>query len=146
MDVYSFKDTVGGFNDPDVGNLAFAGQLGVGSFVVGMDTERTTMNTAADGTVVPSSIAGDSGHVTINVQQTSILHRFLTQWLNAKLAKQNVSDVTTWAGATLSLRNVSTNSGHVLTGLCPVKQPDTTYEAQVQLLQWVLRAANVQNQ
>lgn len=145
MVVYSFKDSVGGFSDPDVGNFAFAGQIGLGEFSVGMATERTAMLTAADGTILPSAIAGNSGHINISVQQTSVFHQFLLNWLNTKLAKQNGGDVTTWAGATLSLRNVSTNTYHTLTGLCPSKMPDIPYQAQGQNVTWMLMAADIQN-
>jgi hypothetical protein len=110
-----------------------------------MATERTVLLTAADGTILISAIAGNSGHVNIQVQQTSQLHQFLLNWLNAKLAKLNNGDVTTWAGATMSLRNVTTGTGHTCSGVAPSKMPDYPYAAQGQNITWMLPCADIQN-
>lgn len=145
MNVYSFKDSSGGFADPDAGPFAFAGQIGVGKFTVAMARERTAHNVAADGDVMVSYIADDSGSVDIEVQQTSALHKFLLNWLNLKITRANNGDVSTWAAATLSIRNITTGTSHTLTGISPGKMPDMPYEAQGQNVTWHLPAANVIN-
>src|SRR5580700_8906093 len=145
MNVYSFKDTVGAFNCPLTGPFAFAGQIGTGRFVVPMSTERSADAVAADGNVMRSSIAGNNGRVNIEVQQTSALHQFLLEWLNQLLAAQNNGDVTNWATATLSLRNVTTNTYHTCTGVSPSKMPDVPYAAQGENVTWVLMCADIAN-
>ncbi len=145
MDVYSFVDVVGQMTDPDVGPFQFAGQIGIGEFAVTMMTERSAALVAADGNIVISSIAGNAGHLRVQVQQTSLLHQYFLRWLKAKLANQNKGNVTTWLSAAISLRSVTTNTGHNLTGLCPIKMSDMPYATQAQNVTWDLLAADVQN-
>ena len=66
-------------------------------------------------------------------------------WLNAKLAALNVGNVTNWAAATMSLRNVTTNTFHTCTGVCPTKMPDYPYSAQGQDITWTLPCADILN-
>jgi hypothetical protein len=145
MFVYSFKDSAVSITDPDAGPFSFSGEQGVGQFVVSMATERTVLATASDGAIMGSAIAGDSGHISIECQQTSDIHAYLLGWLNAKIARQNNGDVTTWFGMKISVRNVTTNTAHTLTGVGPSKMPDYPYSAQGQNITWMLPAANVVN-
>lgn len=142
---YSFKDTTGGFNDPLAGPFAFAGQIGAGRFVVSMHTDRTVLDTAADGLVMPSAVAGKSGSLSIEMQQTSPFHKFLLDWMNLLTQAFDNADVSDWAGATVSLINTVDGSTHTLTGVAPTKIPDKTYGPQGERLTWVLLAANVEN-
>ena len=144
--VYSFGDVVIAFASPLVNPMSFSGPLGTPRIVVAMTTVRTTHDIAADGAVMVSSIKGDNGHVTIETQQTSVIHQFFTEFMNQLIAAQGNNDVTNWATATLSIRSVTTNTGHVLTGLSPTKQPDTPYAAQGEHTTWEFMAANVANQ
>src|SRR5579872_2486451 len=91
---YSFKDTSGAFNHPTVGNFLFAGQIGAGHFMVGMAIERTVHDTAADGNVMVSYVAGDPGFLDIEVQQTSELHAFLLNWFNTVKTAADAGDPT----------------------------------------------------
>lgn len=145
MTVYSFKDTSGAFSHPLAGNFSFFGQIGLGRFTVSMATERTAHATASDGTVMVSAIAGDSGAVAVEVQQTSALHQFLLAWLNQCLTAMAGGDVSNFATAALSLRNITTNTYHTLQGISPGKMPDMPYTAQGESVVWTLMAADVQN-
>jgi hypothetical protein len=145
MNVYSFKDSSGAFNHPLAGQFAFAGQIGLGKFTVSMHTDRTAQAVASDGTVMVSAIAGDNGMLAIEVQQTSELHQFLLLWLNLCVQAQLNGDVSNWATATISIRNITTGTGHTLSGVSPSKMPDVPYEAQGQNLIWNLPAALVIN-
>lgn len=147
MNVYSFKDTSGVFSHPSIpgGSFSFFGQIGIGKFTVSMVTDRSVQSTAADGNVMVSAIAGDAGECTIETQQTSILHQVLLAWFNFCIAAQKNGDVSSWLGASLSIRNITTTTGHVLIGISPGKMPDMPYEAQGQNVTWRLVAADVHN-
>jgi hypothetical protein len=123
--------------------IVFAGEIGMGEFVVSYHTERTTHDVAADGTVMPSYIAGDNGACTIQVQQTSILHAELLALYNLLKIAADSGDVSNWAASALSLRNTVDGSQHLLTGISFSKVPDKTYASQGGKLTWSLMAANV---
>jgi Protein of unknown function (DUF3277) len=144
---YSFKDTSGALTNPILGNapIVFAGEIGMGQFTITMDTMRTTHDVAADGTIMPSYIAGDNGRVSIEIQQTSLLHAELLGLYNTLVVAANAGDVTNWANSTLSLRNTVDQSQHLLTGVSFEKIPDKTYAAQGAKLTWVLMSCNIQN-
>jgi Protein of unknown function (DUF3277) len=145
---YSFKDTSGSLTNPVLGGspIVFAGEIGVGEFVITMHTDRTVHDVSADSTVMPSYIAGDNGAITIMVQQTSYIHAALLTLYNILKSAADSGDVSNWASTALSLRNVVDGSQHLLTGVSFSKIPDKTYAAQGGRLSWVLMAANVVNQ
>lgn len=145
MTVYSFKDTSGAFAHPIAGSFPFSGQIGMGEFTVVMATEQSAHDVAADGNVMVSAIAGDNGSMDIRVQQTSELHAFLLSWFNFVKTARNAGNVTNWASATVTLRNLVDGSVHYLTGVSPSKIPDKTYAAQGGYLVWRLMAADIQN-
>lgn len=145
MKVYSFKDLSGAFSHPAAGSFQFAGQIGQGQTTVEMTTEKTVQDVAADGTVMVSAIAGDNGQISIEMQQTSELFKFLLDWYNLVNTALNNNDASGWAAATLTLRNITDGSGHVCTGVSPAKIPTKPYSAQGQKITWILPAANIQN-
>jgi hypothetical protein len=142
---YSFKDTSGAFTHPIAGAFRFAGQIGMGQFTVSMSTEKSAHDVAADGAVMISAISGDNGSISIEVQQTSDLHRFLLSWYNTIKTLMDNGDVTTWASAQLTLRTILDGSTHICTGISPSKVPDKTYAAQGQRLTWTLMCGDIQN-
>jgi hypothetical protein len=125
--------------------IVFAGEIGMGEFVVSMHTVRTTHDVAADSTVMPSYIAGDNGAVSIQMQQNSSLHAALLALYNLLKIAADGGDVTNWAASSLSLRNTVDQSQHLLTGVSFEKIPDKTYAAQGGKLTWVLMACNIAN-
>lgn len=145
MKVYSFKDLSGAFSDPLAGDFQFAGQIGMGQITVTMATERTSHDTAADGTVMPSYIAGDSGTISIEIQQTSELQSFLLAWFNGAKTLADQGDLSGWASAKLTLRSLQDGTQHLCRGLSPLKIPDHPYAAQGQKLTWMLMCADIQN-
>jgi hypothetical protein len=68
---YSFKDLAGAIVSPVAGTLVVGGQLGIGKMTFTNTTDHTSQDTSADGVVMPSFVAGDSGVLTIECQQTS---------------------------------------------------------------------------
>jgi hypothetical protein len=108
-----------------------------------MSTDRTAHDTAADGSVMVTYVAGDSGGATIEVQQTSDLHLYLLSWFNLVKTAADNGAVGPWAAGVLSLRNLEDGSVHTLTGVSPSKVPDKTYAAQGGRVTWSLMAARV---
>jgi hypothetical protein len=136
---YSFLDLSGAMVTP-VGAYIFTGE-GIGDLTVSMLTDRTVHDTGADGSIMVSKIAGNNGSITINVQQTSNLHKFLLKWFNAML----IGDTALWAASSILLRNVVIGTSHICTGISPQKVPDNPYQSQVQRVSWTLMCADIQN-
>jgi hypothetical protein len=142
---YSFKDLSGGFNDPLAGPFAFAGQIGAGRYSVEMSDDRTASDLAADGLVLPSSMPGKRGHVNMEMQQTSPLHRFLLGWANQLMTAYDNGDVSDWYQASLALINKVDGSTHNCTGVCFTKIPTKTYGPQAERITWSLFCCNIEN-
>jgi hypothetical protein len=144
---YSFKDLVGSLNNPNFG-VSFSltgGNVGLGQVTIRMVTERTAHDTASDGVVMPSYLAGDSGDVDIEVQQTSALHHALLSLYNQLTTAANNDDVSGWASTLISFRTLTDGSTHICNGVSFSKIPDKPYQAAGQKITWRLMAANVIN-
>lgn len=137
---YSFTDLAGSISHPTFGSYIFDG-TGVGSVTVTKSTDRTTHDIAADGSVMVSKIAGNNGAVSIEVQQTSSIHKWLLAWFNA-LWQLPTSE---WASTSIMLRNTATGTRHICSGISPQKEPDTPYQAQGQRVTWTLLCAEITN-
>lgn len=143
---YAFKDTSGIITNPILlVPIVFAGFIGMGKFSIAMHTERTVLDTAADGTVMPSYIAGDSGDFSVEAQQTSRLHQQLLDLYNALKIAADAGDVSNWAATTISLRNITFASQHIMSGVAFSKIPDRAYEQQGARVTWRMLACNVIN-
>jgi len=144
---YSFKDLVGVLVNPLFGvSLPLTGgNIGLGSVTITMTTERTVMDVAADGTVMGSYVAGDNGHIDLEVQQTSPLHHALLSLYNLCVNSANADDLLPWLATTISFRTLLDGSTHVLTGVGFGKIPDKPYAAAGTRVRWALLAANVVN-
>jgi hypothetical protein len=110
-----------------------------------MATDRTAHDTAADGTVMVSYAAGNSGACDVEVQQSSILHQALLELYNSAVLAADNDDVSGWAATTISFRMLTDGSTHSLAGVSFQKIPDKPYEAHGQRIIWSLMAADVVN-
>ncbi len=137
---YSFSDLAGSISQPTFGAYIFDG-TGVGSVTVSKATDRTAHDVAADGSVMVSKIAGNNGTISIEVQQTSSIHKWLTAWFNA-LWQLPTSE---WASTSITLRNTATGTSHICSGVSPQKEPDTPYQSQGQHVTWTLMCAEITN-
>lgn len=144
---YSFKSLTGVLTNPVFGTTIplTGGNIGAGSFTIRMTTARTAHDTAADGTVMVSYMAGDNGEVDINVQESSSLHTLLLALYNLAVLAANNDDVSGWAATAISFRMLTDGSQHILTGCSFDKIPDKPYEANGQRITWKLMAANIIN-
>lgn len=140
--IYSFLDLAGAIAHPlyPLGIFQFTG-LGVGSVTVSMTIDRSVHDLAADGSVMISKVAGNNGQISIECQQTSIVHKYLLALYNYLIAESAEK----WALTTIVLRNVADGTSHIATGVSFTKVPDKPYQAQGQKVTWVLMAADIQN-
>lgn len=144
--VYSFKALNGAMTNAAIGvTIPFGGQIGTGQVVVANTTDHTTHEIAADGVVMPSFVAGDSGTVTIECQQTSIIHQLLLGWLNILKTSAMLGNLSNWANTSMLLVETTTGQSHVITGISPNKAADKTYAAQGGHVTWTLPACNIVN-
>lgn len=144
---YSFKSLVGVLTNGNFGVsiILSGGNIGAGAFHVSMTQERTEHEVAADGTVMVSYVAGDNGKLTIECQESSILHQELLALYNAALTAANADDVSGWAATVISFRMLTDGSQHIFSGVSFSKFPDKPYAARGQNVTWELMAANVIN-
>ena len=144
---YSFKDLVGVLTNTEFGVSIplTGGNVGFGQLTISMATERTAHDVAADGTVMPSYMAGDNGTVSLEIQQTSPLHHALLGLYNLAVLAANNDDVSGWAATNISFRTLNDGSTHILNGCSFNKLPDKPYHAQGQKINWSFMAANVIN-
>lgn len=139
---YSFRDVNGAIVPSSAAPFILqGGNLGVGQFVVSNDAEHTTHDVASDAAVMVSFIDNDTGALTIECQQTSLLDQYLVTTFNILKTLAQNGDSTAWAGTTIMMRNPQHT--HTLKGVSFTKIPDRTYTAQGSKLTWKLMAAQV---
>lgn len=136
---YSFSDVSCVISHPSVGQYVANGE-GIGNINISMTTDRTTHDVAADGSVMVSKINGRNGIITIAIQQTSALHKWLLKWYNYLEA----SATDQWARTSIILRAPMMHELISATWVSPQKLPDRPYQAQGQLVTWSLMAADIQ--
>ncbi len=136
---YSFLDSVLVFNHPlAVVPIVITGE-GAGKVTISMTDERTAMDVAADGVVMVSKIAGNTGTIDIDVQQTSEAYKKLLILFNQLW----IADTGSWASGTLIMKNTSDGTGHVCTGVAFVKMGDKGYDKRGANVTWSLMAADI---
>lgn len=142
---YSFKSLVGVLKNSIVGVVIplTGGNIGLGGITIRMTTSRTVHDVAADGTVMPSYVAGANGEVDIEVQETSILHKALLTLYNALVLQADLYDILGWAATSISFALLIDGSVHTLTGVSFDKIPDKPYQAAGQKITWKLMAASI---
>lgn len=139
---YSFLDSVIILTHPTLQPepIVLTGE-GVGSVSVSMTEERTAMETAADGSVMVSKIAGNLGSVSVNVQQTSNAHKALLTFFGKIIG----ADALSWAQAVMIVRNITDGTSHICTGVAPTKIPDKAYGKTGAHIDWKFMAADIQS-
>lgn len=148
MTTYSFKDSTGVYSNPSAGTFQLVGgnDGGIGTITVTMETDRSVLDIAADGGIMGSVIPGNNGRITLEIQQTCILHGLLLGAYNILQVAADNGDVGDWFAGRISLRNLVDFSGHNASGVAFLKVPPKTYSKQGQMVTWELIAANIVNQ
>ena len=122
--------TVGGTPHLD-GNYTVFGEV-----VSGLDVVDKI---AADGTVMPSKIAGKNGTISLEIQQISELHKWLMKWNNYI----ETAGTDEWCGMTITIKSSSLGDMTVCIGVSPEKLPDRLYKAQGSQITWQLMATKI---
>ncbi len=135
---YSFQDVTCSFEHKGVGAKSSTG-AGLGSISVAMAGDKTAHDVAADGSVMVSKLAGKNGTISITVQQTSELHKYLLSWYNYL----DVASTAEFAGMTLTINSTNLKDKTTCTGVSPQKLADRGYQAQGQQVTWNLMAAEI---
>lgn len=138
FNTYSFEDVTCSFQHGSVGAASSTGQ-GLGSISIAMATEKTVHDTAADGVVMISKIAGKNGTISISMQQTSELHKYLVRWYNYI----DIANASEWAAMVLTIKSNYLGEVTTCTGVSPQKLADRPYQAQGQHVTWNLMAAEI---
>lgn len=137
---YSFLDLAGAISHPffPLGVFQFTGE-GVGSITVEMLSERSQHDVAADGSIMISKMAGNNGVITIECQQTSLVHKYLLNLFNYVWQ----ADTNQWAMIAIALRNISDGTSHICTGVSFNKKGAKSYKREGQQVTWTLMAADI---
>lgn len=131
--------------DPDAGPYSFQGEQGVSQFVVVMANEHAEIIVTSDGAAVGSAKPGQVGAFHIVCNQQSNIYGYLLSAYNAKTARQLNGDVSTFFGMAISVRDATTNRGHILSGVAVSKPPDLPRGMNAVDVTWILPAANIVN-
>lgn len=146
--IYSFKDLTGAFSHKIAGQIVFGGtdgKIGLGQISIHMANNITTHEIGIDGAIIPFVIPVYNGTVSVQCQQTSILHKFLLDWYNVLKTRESQENVDDWANAVMALRNIVDGTSHNITGISPQINPDKVYGAQGGNVTWLLMAANIES-
>ena len=144
---YSFKALTGVLVNPVFGVTVplTGGNIGAGQFGIAMASERTMHDVAADGTVMPSYVSANNGTLTVEAQESSVLHTAFLSLYNQAVLAAEADDVSGWAATVINFRMLTDGSQHTLSGVSFQKFPDKPYAAHGQRVTWTLMAADIQN-
>ncbi|OPD28812.1 hypothetical protein AL713_17485 [Clostridium botulinum] len=138
FNTYSFEDVTCSFNIKNVGSASSTG-AGLGSISIAMAGDRTAHDVAADGTIMVSKLNGKNGTITLTMQQTSELHKYLLRWYNYI----DIADSSEWAAMVITIKSKNLRDITTCTGVSPQKLADRPYQAQGQQITWNLMAAEI---
>lgn len=142
---YSFMDVSGSLTHPFLPvPIVFQGQKGVRTLTVTMAVERTVHDVASDGAIMISAVPGHNGSITIEMQQTSALHKEFLAWYNAVYIATTLGDVADFASGAATFRAITDGAHYVARGVSPSKIPDKPYASQGQYVTWSLMCADIQ--
>lgn len=138
---YSFLDLTGTINHPGVGAYNLIGE-GIGELTIATSGDRTIHEIGLDGATIATQVPGSNGTLTLSIQQTSPLHKWLLRWATHITNKNTSRDQ--FLMATALIRSKSLQTEHKISGISPQKVPNISYQAQGQRVSWVLMAADIQ--
>jgi len=148
LTTYSGRDLSGTLVNVIFGSISLSGikAEGIEKVMVRMTTSHANLKTGMDGAVVPSYVPGESGEVEFQVWQTSTIHQQFLAAYNTIATAAAAGDVSQAFGCTLFMSNTTDGSSHTCTGGTFDKVPDKNYEAEAQVVSWLLKFANIINE
>lgn len=139
MDVYSFQDFTLTLEQDGFATLSTVGQ-GIGEASVSQNESKNDSQVASDGVVVFSKIRDDRGSLSLNLQQTSSLHKLLIKRFNELYYD---TDTTNWASMNGVLKNKSTGEQKILKGIAFTTIPQNSHQRTAQMVTWEFDVAYV---
>ena len=139
MTTYSFKDVNFTIKHSLVGQKNLDG-TGVGRIVVAFTDDNTDSDLGSDGNVMVDKIQSKRGTVTLEIQQTASLNKWLTNCYNT------VYNAATsyWAGITITVEEKYDNGiNTTATGCAFRKRPDRTDDQKGGRVTWEFMSANI---
>lgn len=139
MATYSFLDVQATLTGPS-GSV----QLGNGSanseegITIEQSNDRNVMVTGADGSVMHSLRAANSGTITINLLKTSPVNAILSNMYNAQTASSLLHGKNV-----ITIRNVVTGDSIVATQVAFKRDPNNTYAVEGGTLAWAFDAGHI---
>ena len=138
---FAFRNVVGSFTDPDVGTFTFKGQIGLKHITIKNATERGVLDTASDGGIMISYVAGASGGADIVMQQTSSFDEYLNNWANTKFTNAENGNADNFGAAAIKVTDTLSGKTKTLTGVFPTKIPDYPVGNTGADITWAILAA-----
>ena len=136
---YSFKNVKVTISHPLVGQRVVNGE-GIGTITVAYSDDLTQSDIGADGAVMISKIESRRGTITLEIQQTSALNKWLLNYANA-VQNANASQ---WAGGTLAVSENFTNGVNVsASNLALQKRPDHADAQNGGRVSWPFFSSNI---
>ena len=139
--VYAFASVDFIFTHPAQGQYSAQGE-GLGDITITMTNDVSAHNLASDGSVMISRIEAKNATITMTIQQTSAMNRWLERLYNYLQTAPNDQ----WAAASIVLNDRLNNDRTTCTGVSFQKRPDLSYQQQGQQRSWTLMAATVEKQ
>jgi hypothetical protein len=99
---------------------------------------KNTKTVGADGTVMNSLHADESGTITIRLLKTSITNAMLQSMYDG-----DRSDPRLWGKNQIKIRDVARGDSVTATGCAFQKFPDVTYDKEGPALEWVIDAGSI---
>lgn len=137
---YSFMEITGSIQHSSVGAYTLTGK-GTGSISISSTGDKTSHETAVDGATFIMQIPGDAGQISITMQQTSDLHKWLLRWYS--YLKLDTTDRSEWARTTAVIRSLSDDMTYKAVGISPLNLPTIDYQAQGKNVVWVLMVGSL---
>ncbi|MFA6876477.1 MAG: phage protein [Parabacteroides sp.] len=137
---YGFENITSSISHPSCGSITTK-NTGVGSLGISMITERVSHEISCDGSVFIMKIDGNNGIVTMAIQQTSSLHKWLLQ-LSSYLMKKD-SDPLLFGEINMSINDNNASTSFSCTGGSLLKVPDIIFTAQGQQINWIIYFADI---
>lgn len=136
---YSFEDVKATVQHALVGQKTVNG-TGIGTITIAYSDDLTSSDLGADGAVMISKVLSRRGTVTLEIQQTSSLNKWLINYANA-VQNANASQ---WAGGTFTMSENFTNGISVVaSNLALQKRPDHAAAQNGGKVSWAFFSPNI---
>ena len=135
---YSFQGVIVTIGHPSIGVVTTTGE-GTGSVSTSYAQDRSSQDLTADGTVITSKILTKNGTVTLNILQTSEVHK----WLTALSNYLNDAPAEFYNQINIDIVSTATLEDTSCSGVSIQKIPDSMYQEKVQMVTWTFLAEKI---